>query len=288
LNSLPYLPYIVILLGVLSVSGASVLFKFATAEPLVVAFYRLAFSVLLLGVPLLWRKREAIGRRDLWLSIISGLFLAVHFATWFFSLTLTSVASSTVLVSTHPFLIVLYGYLSGAERTTGRSLAAVTVAVVGAVLVGWGDFALDRSALLGDVLAFLGAVAVTGYLLIGRQVRQRMSAIAYSVVVYSAATVALLVAALAWGSPLSGFAPINWWIFAALAIFPTIFGHTLFNWALKYVPAAVISVNILGEPVGATLLAWLIWGTAPGPVSLAGGLLILMGIALFLSFNSTD
>lgn len=183
---------------------------------------------------------------------------------------------------------MLYGYLIGAERTTGRSLVAVTVAVVGAVLVGWGDFSLGRGALLGDVLAFLGAVAVTGYLLIGRQVRQRMSAVAYSAVVYSAAAVALFVAALAWGSPLSGFAPTNWWIFAALAIFPTIFGHTLFNWALKYVPASVVSVNILGEPVGATVLAWLIWGTAPGPVSLAGGLLILMGITLFLCFNSTD
>jgi drug/metabolite transporter (DMT)-like permease len=287
---LPFIsvPYIVVLLGVLSVSASSVLFKFATAEPLVVAFYRLAFSVLLLGAPLLWRKREKIDRRDLWLSVISGLFLAAHFATWFFSLTMTSIASSTVLVSMQPFLVVLYGYLVGAERTNGRALVAVGLTVVGAILIGWGDFALDPRALLGDVLAFLGAVAVTGYLLIGRQVRQRMSAIAYSVVVYSAATVALLIAALAWGSPLTGFAPGNWWVFVALAVFPTIFGHTLFNWALKYLPASVISVNILGEPVGATLLAWLIWGTAPGPVTLLGGFLLLVGIALFLCFNNTD
>jgi drug/metabolite transporter (DMT)-like permease len=278
----------VVLLGVLSVSSSSILFKFATAEPLVVAFYRLAFSVGLLAAPLLWQERQRIERKDLWLSVASGIFLAAHFATWFFSLTLTSVASSTILVSTHPFLVLLYGYLFRGERITRTALAGVALAVVGAVLVGWGDFALDSRAVWGDLLAFLGAVTVSGYFLIGRHVRQRMNAISYSVAVYTTATLVLLVAAIAWGSPLTGFAPVNWWIFAGLAVFPTIFGHTLFNWALRYVPASVISINILGEPVGATILAWLIWRTAPAPVSLTGGALILVGIAIFLRFNRTD
>jgi drug/metabolite transporter (DMT)-like permease len=271
-----------VLLGVLSVSAASVLFKFATAEPLVVAFYRLGFSVLLLAVPLLWRReRERVQRRDLWLTVASGVFLAAHFATWFFSLRLTSVASSTVLVSTHPFIVLVYGYFANGERTRGWALAGAVLAVVGAILVGWGDFAVDTGALFGDLLAFLGAVTVSGYFLIGRHVRQRMSAVRYSVIAYSTATVALLGAALLWRSPLAGFAPINWWIFVALAVFPTLFGHTLFNWALKFVPASVISVSILGEPIGASLLAWLIWRTAPGALGLTGGLFILAGIALF-------
>ena len=276
------LPYLVVLLGVLSVSGASVLFKFATAEPLVVAFYRLGFSVLLLALPLLWRReREHVRRADFWLTAASGLFLAAHFATWFFSLKLTSVASSTVLVSMHPFLVLLYGYLFHGERTRGWALLGAVLAVAGAILVGWGDVSLESGALLGDFLAFLGAVTVSGYFLIGRHVRQRMSAVMYSVIAYGSATLALLAAALVWGSPLAGFASVNWWIFGALAVFPTIFGHTLFNWALKFVPASVISVSILGEPIGASLLAWLIWRTAPGPLGLAGGLLILTGIALF-------
>lgn len=250
-----------------------------------VAFYRLAFSVLILGAPLLWRRREAVQRRDLALAAVSGLFLAAHFATWFFSLTLTSIASSTILVSTHPFLVLLYGYLFRGERTGRGALAGVGLAVLGAALVGWGDFALDGKALLGDLLAFLGAVTVTGYFLIGRNLRQRMDAVTYSAAAYASASVALLLAALVWGSPLTGFAPANWWIFAALAVFPTIFGHTLFNWALRYLPASVISVNILGEPIGASLMAWLLWRTAPGPVSLTGGLTILLGIALFLRYH---
>jgi drug/metabolite transporter (DMT)-like permease len=276
----------VILLGVISVSMASVLFKFATAEPLVVAFYRLALSVVLLAIPLVWRRdREKIDRRSLALSAVSGLSLAAHFAAWFFSLRLTSVASSTVLVSTHPFLVMIYARVAWGERTRGWALVGAGIAVIGVTLVGWGDFALDSRALTGDLLALVGAVAVSGYFLIGRHVRQKISAVLYSVTTYTTATLVLLAAALASGNPLSGFAPTNWAIFLALAVFPTIFGHTLFNWALKYVPASLVSVSILGEPVGASILAWLIWRTAPGPLSFAGGIFILLGIAMFQMYR---
>lgn len=270
-----------ILLGVLSASASSIFFKFAQAEPLAVAFYRLAFSTLILAVPLLWQRPDRINRRDLLLSVLSGLFLAAHFATWFFSLTLTSIASSTIFVSTHPFLVILFAYIVWKERPSRGALTGVAVAVVGAVLIGWGDFGLDARALWGDLLAFLGAVTVTGYLLIGRHVRQRVGAMQYSAIAYASASVALLLGALALGNPLGGFPATTWWVFLALALFPTIFGHTLFNWALKFVPPSVVSVSILGEPIGATLLAWIIWRTGPGPVSLAGGVLLLVGIALF-------
>lgn len=268
-------------MGVLSASASSILFRFAEAEPLVVALYRLAFSTAILAVPLAGRRWERVGRRDLLLSALSGLFLAAHFAAWFFSLTLTSIASSTVLVSTHPFLVLLFAYLMWGERPGRSALIGVFVAVVGAVLIGWGDFGLDARALWGDLLAFLGAVAVTGYLLIGRHVRQRLGAMQYSAIAYGSASVALLLGALAMGNPLTGFPDTTWVVFLALAVFPTIFGHTLFNWALKFVPPSVVSVSILGEPVGATILAWLIWQTGPGPISLTGGALLLLGIGLF-------
>jgi len=273
--------YIVIFLGVISASLASILFRFAQAEPLVVAFYRLALSTLILAVPLFWRRWERMSRSDLLLSLGSGLFLAAHFATWFFSLTLTSIASSTILVSTHPFLVLLFAYLVWGERPTRGALVGVAIAVLGAALVGWGDFGLSTRALWGDMLAFLGAATVAGYFLIGRHVRQRVGAVQYSVVAYAAASGALLAGALAFGNPLTGFPSETWWVFLGLAVFPTIFGHTLFNWALKYVPPSVVSVSILGEPIGATVLAWLIWQTGPAPLSLAGGLLLLVGIGLF-------
>lgn len=274
-------PHLVILLGVLSASASSILFRLAAAEPLVVAFYRLAFSTLLLSIPFLWRRWERMERRDLWLSAVSGLFLAAHFATWFFSLTLTSITSSTVLVSTHPFVVMLFAFFMDGERPGRKALAGVAVAVLGATVVGWGDFRLDGGALWGDLLAFLGAVTVAGYFLIGRQVRQRVGAMQYSIIAYASAALALFVGAVALGSPLTGFPTPTWWVFGGLALFPTLFGHTLFNWALKYVSPAAVSVSILGEPVGATLLAWLLWRSTPGPVTLAGGLLLLVGIGLF-------
>jgi len=282
------LSYLVIFLGVLSVSFASILVKLSTAEPLVVAFYRLAFSVAVLGIPLLCNKQDRISRGDRWLSIASGLLLATHFATWFFSLRLTSIASSTILVSTHPFVVLAVNYFVRGERTTGAALFGVLLTVVGIGLVGWGDFGLDSRALLGDALALVGAVTVGGYFLIGREVRKRVGAVTYSATTYASASVALLLTALAWGSPFTGFAAVNWWIFLALAVFPTLFGHTLFNWALKYVPASVVSVNILGEPIGASLLAWLIWRTAPGGMTLLGSLLVLIGIGMFIRFHHGD
>ncbi len=160
-------------------------------------------------------------------------------------------------------------------------MIGVVLAVLGAALVGWGDLGLSVRALWGDLLAFLGAVTVSGYFLIGRAVRQRVGAVQYSLLAYAVAAVALLAAAVIMGNPLSGFPTQTWWVFLALAVFPTIFGHTLFNWALKYVPPSAVSVSILGEPIGATLLAWLIWQTGPGPVSLVGGVLLLVGIGLF-------
>lgn len=282
------LPYLIIFLAVLSVSGASVLFQFASAEPLTVAFYRLGLSVLFLLPPLLWTRPRLPATRDVLLSMLSGVFLAAHFASWFFSLKLTSIASSTVLVSTHPLLILAYGYLFRKERTTGRAMTGVALAVLGAAVVGWGDSKLESSAVFGDLLAFFGAVTVSAYFLIGSTVRQRVSAIMYSVLTYLSASVVLVLTALVWGSPLYGFPSANWPVFAALAVFPTLFGHTLFNWALKYVPTSVISVNVLGEPIGATILAWLIWRTLPGPINMAGGALILLGIAFFLRYNKSQ
>lgn len=236
-------------------------------------------------VPLFWRHRHDLhtcSRRDLALAAISGVFLALHFTTWIASLRLTSVAVSTVLVSTHPFLVVAVGARAFGERVPAAALAAAGLAVVGATLVGTGDLGLGENALLGDLLAFLGAVTVAGYFLIGRHLRQRMGVLPYAVVAYSAAAAVLLAGALLTGEPVTGFSRRDWLIFLALAAFPTILGHTVLNWALRYVRAAVASVSLLGEPVGATLLALILFGELPGALSLLGGLLILAGIFAFI------
>lgn len=278
-------------MAVLSASVSAILFRLASVSgdaPLSVAFYRLAFSVGLLAGPLLWQRRTAFAaltwRAVLW-SGVSGVFLALHFASWFSSLNYTSVAASTVLVTTHPFMVLAFGFLVWRERVTTIALGGVLLALVGTALVGWGDVSVGMDALKGDLLALGGAATMGGYLLIGRFVRRTISALTYSAITYSAAALFLLVMAVFSGQPLSGFPPQDWLIFVGLAVFPTLFGHTLFNWALGHLPAALVSVSTLGEPVGATVLAWLIWHQLPSELTLLGGLLILTGIGLYVLYS---
>lgn len=285
----PLLLYLAILAGLLGVSSSSILFQFTGADPLVAAFYRLAIATLLLAIPLLLcpQERCRVSRQDLGRCIASGLFLALHFGTWFFSLRLTSITASTVLVSTHPFIVMAYNSLFRREYPESGSLTGVLLAVAGAAVVGWGDLTTDGEALLGDLLAFLGAVAMAGYLLLGQRVRRSVSTITYTTLTYGTAALVLGMTALTRGTPLWGYAPVDWIVFAALAIFPTLLGHTLFNWALRFVSAALLSVSILGEPVGASLLAWLLWRQVPAATTWLGGSLVLVGTALFLRSGST-
>ncbi|HLO02765.1 MAG TPA: DMT family transporter [Symbiobacteriaceae bacterium] len=275
-------PYLVLLGGVLAVSVSSIMVRYTTADPLVVAFYRMLLTTLLLAPIAAKQDGLRMDRKSLRLSVLSGLFLAAHFASWFWSIRLTSIASSTILVDTHPLWVLLISFFVWRERPGRVGLGATLLALGGAVLISWGDLQFDPQALLGDLLAVVGAITVSAYFLIGQQVRKRVGALLYSVTAYGVAAVALLIAALAAGAPLAGFAPVNWALFLGLAVIPTIFGHTVFNWVLHYLPAPVVSLSILGEPVGATLMAWILFTQVPSPATLAGGALTLGGIFLYL------
>lgn len=277
--------YLVLGAAVLAAASSSIWIRLSTAPSLAIAFWRLALATAILAVPLgLWHRqglRELRGR-DLWLAAAAGGCLALHFAAWVASLRYTSVASSTVLVTTHPFLVLAAGRWLLRERVPPAAVAGVLLAVLGGALVGWGDFRLGGTALYGDLLALAGAVAVAGYILIGRAVRQRVEILPYTALVYGVAALTLLLLAIATGTPVAGYPAREWWLFLALAVFPTVVGHTAMNWALRYLRAAVVSVSILGEPVGATGLAFLLFGEVPGGLALAGGALILTGIGVFL------
>jgi drug/metabolite transporter (DMT)-like permease len=217
-----------------------------------------------------------VGRRG-------GLLLAGHFWSWIASLRYTSVASSVVLVSLQPFIVAVLSAVLLSERPTRRQWLGIGVAMAGAMTVGWGDFALGPRALFGDALAFLAAWLVAGYYLIGRVLRRKLDLWAYVAVVYGVAAVALLAAvAVTPGSPMVGFPLGDWLVFLALAAGPMMLGHTGVNYAIRYVPAYVANLFLLGEPIGATLIAWLLPAIAeiPPAQTLAGGILILLGIAL--------
>lgn len=280
-------PYLILVLGVIGISFGSIFTRLATVPPLVIAFYRLALTVLLLA-PFLLRSSgiaelKMMSRSELALAALSGAFLAIHFAVWNTSLNYTSIASATVLVSLHPLFVISLGYLFLKEKITPAGFVCAAIALAGSVLIGFGDFRLGGDALRGDLLAFVAAFLEAGYLLIGRSLRKRLSLIPYVLVVYSSAALFLLVFNLLTRTPLYPYSPKDWLCFFALAAVPTICGHTVFNWALRYVKAALVSISILGEPVGATLLGILIFREIPGAVQVCGGILVIAGLALFLS-----
>lgn len=293
-------PMAVLLCGILIVSTSAIFIRYAQQEAasIVIAAYRLALAALiLLPIALGGYRAElrSLGSRQVLLVVLSGIFLALHFATWISSLEYTTVASSVVLVSTSPLWVALFSPLVLRERPTRMTAVGMIVALTGGVLVGLSESCalingsltcpeagafVQGEAFLGNFLALAGALTAAAYLLVGRFLRPTMSLIVYIFTVYGTAALVLIAMALFSGNALSGFPPQVYLFFLALAIGPQLLGHTSFNYGLRYLSAAFVSVALLGEPIGSTLLALLILKEVPAPLEIIGGGIILIGIYL--------
>jgi drug/metabolite transporter (DMT)-like permease len=180
---------------------------------------------------------------------------------------------------------MLGGYFFYSESVNSRVLLGAILAIVGSMVLGYGDFDGGGNALLGDFLALAGAIFVACYVLVGRGVRKKISLLPYIYIVYFSGSLVLLLGSVITKQPLTGY-PFDTWVwFVALAVVSTIFGQSFFSWALKYVKAVVVSISILGEPVGATLLAFIIWKQVPDFLQVVGGILIIFGLAIFIRFS---
>jgi drug/metabolite transporter (DMT)-like permease len=291
-------PLLAIFFGILAVSTASIFIRYAQeyAPSLVIAAYRLSLAALVLAVPALLRHREEITsltRRELGLALLSGLFLALHFATWITSLEYTTVASSVVLVTTTPLWVALLSPFTLREPVGRLVLIGMGLALIGGVIVGLSDTCtfLEGSlacpplaefvrgqAFLGDLLALAGAFMAAGYIVIGRRLRGKMTLIPYIFVVYGMAAVVLLVIMSGAGQSPLGYPPRAYLWFALLALVPQLLGHSTFNWALRYLSAAYVSISLLGEPIGSTILAYFLLQETPTSLKIFGAILILAGI----------
>ncbi len=283
-------PSIAISIGVIAVSTAAVLVKLAeTAPASIIANYRLLLAVLIMSPYVLIKHRSdlaAISRKDWLLAALAGVFLAFHFIFWFESLNYTSVASSVVLVTLQPIFAFLGTFLFFQERFSPGALISMAIAVTGSIIISWGDFQISGMALFGDLFALVGAVMVTGYLLVGQHTRKRLALMPYTFVVYGISAITLIIYNLILQHPFTGYPANDWLVFIALAIIPTFFGHTLFNWAIKWVSTAVISMSIIFEPVGASVLAYLILDEQITWSQWLGGTIILFGLFLFIVSTS--
>ena len=292
---------IALMTGILAVSTASIFIKFAQhngAPSIVIAAFRMTLAALGLAPLALTRYRSELRQltRSEWLlALLSGTFLALHFAVWITSLQYTSVASSVVLVTTTPLWVALASPLVLRERVGVGTYIGLALALAGGTVVGlsdsctWQNGALTcpsanvffgGTAFLGDFLALAGAWMAAGYMLVGRKLRAKIELVPYIFVVYGMASILLIAIMFGMGESPLGLSPITYVWLALLGLVPQLLGHSVFNWALKYVPASLVSVTLLGEPVGSTVLAYFLLQETPGWIKLVGAALILVGIWL--------
>lgn len=278
-------PMAALAVAVAAVSTAAILVRWSGAAASVAAFYRVLFTLALVAPFALGRRRgefRHLSRRDAASAVVAGVALALHFAAWFESLELTTVAASVTLVQTQPIFVALGAYLLLGEFVDRRIALGIGVTVCGAVVMSVADpdasVAVAGDARVGNALAVAGAVMAAVYFLAGRSIRQRVSLFPYVTVVYATCAATLLGIVLAQGHPLLAYPAREWLLFLGLAVGPGLLGHTVVNWALEHVRSTVVSVSLLGEPVGSTLLALVLLSEVPSPVTLVGGAVVLAGI----------
>ncbi len=281
-------PYLVLVIGLLAVSSASIMIRLAQSErasSLVISAWRVGLATLVL-TPIVFTRYRAdlarLNRRQVGLMLFGGVLLAVHFASWVTSLEYTSVIASVVLVTANPLWVALMAPIFLHERLSKVTVGAILVAFVGAILIATGGSAgtavHQGSPLVGNGLAVLGAITVAGYFVIGRKIRANVSLIPYIWITYGTAAIVLLVVVLFMGLPLAGLSPQAYLWMTLLALLPQLIGHSSYNYALGYLSAAYVSLTVLGESIGSTILAAILLSEQPALVQLLGSALILVAV----------
>jgi drug/metabolite transporter (DMT)-like permease len=285
----PYILGSLVLCGITAISFASILIRLADAPAAAIATYRVALASMFLTpyffmkLPATWRKWNG---RTMGATILSGFFLALHFAFWIRSLQMTSVASSTTLVSTTPLFTALFSCLFLGEQLPQHAWVGIFLVLAGSGLIAGNDFRFSKEALFGDLLAVSGALAAAGYLLAGRFVRRYLDLAPYTLGAYGSAALLLLAFTTFTATPLSGFSNRTYLVLILLAIVPQLIGHTTFNWTLRYLSPTTVAVFILSEPIGATFLAYLFFGEALSPAKVLGLFILGTGIVLTAGTSS--
>lgn len=274
---------LIVILGVLGVSISAIMVRFSTAPSLILVLYRVAMTLMLMLPSVFLRHRQelvALSRKEGALCLASGAFLGLHFVSYFESVRQTSIAASVVLVNTEVFFVALGSVLFLRQKLSKNAWIAIVLTFLGSVVVALAG-ASGGSQLYGNLLALMSALFMTFYTVIGSVCRRTLSTTVYTFLVYLAADVTVLLIAVAGGTPLFGYEPVNFLTALAMAVFCNLLGHSVFSWGLKYLPPSFISTVKLLEPVFASIWALFLFGEKPGVLVLLGGVVVLLGIALY-------
>ncbi|WP_431088887.1 DMT family transporter [Paenibacillus sp. 8b26] len=282
-SSLPLHPYILLLISILSVSISSIMIKSSDTPTSVAGMYRLYMSVLIMLPFVPWKMFRSLemNKKDWSTVFIAGLFLGLYFLFWMESLVYTSVASSMVILSLQPLFVMMGSYFMFRERANTLTILCLIAALVGSIIIAWGDIGISREALIGDGLSLLGTILVSAYMLAGQKVSHKINANLYSVIVFFIGGSVMLVYNLLNHYSLIEYDSSDWMYFLLLAVIPTIFGQYIFNLLLKSMGATTVSVGIIGEPVLAIILAYLFLGEIISAFQFIGGIMTLFGMGMY-------
>ena len=279
----------ILVVGIISISFAAIFIRFCSDVPaIMIATYRMCVAsiILLMFSGIKGISFKAVCRRDLLLSLAGGVFLGLHFIFWTMSLKYTSVASSVVIVTTNPIFVGIFSWFFLREKQYAEIIAGTALCLLGSIVIAAGDSGLhalvllDKRALAGDVLALAGAVMGSAYLLTGSRVRERLDILTYITIVFTASALFLVTTSLVIGVSFTGYRPSSYMYMVLLAVIPQLMGHTSINWALEHLRAGMIAISILGESIGATILAYLFFDETVSIFQIAGMALIFAAIII--------
>ena len=279
---------IIVFLGVVGVSFSGIFAKVFTAPSIYIVLWRMIFTVLILFIPFLkeLKKEKAnLDIRTLLCCAVSGTFLAVHFASFFESVRLASVASGTLLINTSVFFVPMITVPFMGEKLSAKAMLGIIMTFAGSAVVAMADSGAGSNVLLGDALAVFGAFCMAVYTIMGKICRRKLSTTVYTTLVYIITGITAFILVLAQGIPLTGYGMIDYGSAIGMAVFCTLLGHSVFSWGLKYVSAAFVSTVKLAEPVCAALLALMLFGERPSLMTIMGGAVIIAGVAWTVKFS---
>lgn len=286
----PFNPYIAVVIGVIAISSSAVLIKMSNGVPsAIIANYRLLFAILLMTpiVIIKFRKELQIIQPRNWLYLlISGFFLGIHFLFWYESLNHTSVASSTLIITLHPIFVFIGAFFLYQERFSSGTIISLIIVLFGSFILGWGDYQFQDTAIYGNLLAIIGTIAFTIYLMVGQRARKKLSLITYTYIVYWIGFIIVFIYNIFAQHTFTGFEVKSWLTFLALAIIPTFLGHNLFNWALRWLQSSTVTTAIVFEPIVAAILAYVVLKETITWSQLLGGTIVIFGLFLFIISTS--
>ena len=261
----------------------------ATVAPaLAIAFWRCLLGSGLTGIWVGLRRRGSLGSltsRELRLTALAGLFLGLHFATWIPSLTLTTVAASTALVATQPIWAALIARATGVHIDR-QVWIGITVSLTGVIVLTGVDLSVDPQHLIGDALALIGAVFSAAYVSVAERVRRTVDTSTMTFVLYAVSALTILPLALLFGQALAGFDAQAWALILGVTLGAQLLGHSMMNRVLSTTSATVVSLAILFEMPGATIVAAIWLGQIPPLALLPAAALILIGLVIVI--RATD